>query len=101
MEETVSVRIPSDLLEDLSRLTQTAHQSRSDLLREILQIGLGTKRLQLALEAYRQRRVSLGKAHELAGVPLSIFLDELKRAGILLHSDLDELKKDLEWARRD
>ncbi|HLE48062.1 MAG TPA: UPF0175 family protein [Candidatus Thermoplasmatota archaeon] len=100
MDETVSVRLPSDLVRTLTKLADDTQESRSDVVRDALTIGLAAKRLEHALALYRARRVSLGRASKLAELPISVFLDELKRAGVLLNYDLDDLRKDLEWARR-
>lgn len=100
MEETLSVRIPVDLVQDLGRLTQSTHQTRSELLREVIAMGLGAKKLQLALAAYRTRTISLGKAAEMAGIPYPQMLEELKRAGTIVNYDLDDLRSDLAWAER-
>jgi len=57
--------------------------------------------LERALEAYRRREVSLRPASEMAGVPLTVFLDEVRRAGILRDYGARELSRDLEWAKQD
>ncbi len=52
-------------------------------------------RLLVALELYREGRVSLGKAAEVAGLSLREFLYELRVRGIPLNYDLEELEEDL------
>ncbi len=52
-------------------------------------------KLLVALELYREGRVSLGKAAELAGLGLREFLYELRTRSIPLNYDLEELKGDL------
>lgn len=99
MDESVSVRVPTDLLRDLGALSETTHQSRSDVLREVLQLGLGAKRLKLALDQFQARKVSLGRAAELAGIPLVEFLEHVKRAGLQFAYDAEDLRQDLKWAR--
>lgn len=99
MDESVSVRVPTDLLRDLGALSETTHQSRSDVLREVLQLGLGAKRLKLALDQFQDRKVSVGRAAELAGIPLVEFLEHVKRVGLQFAYDADDLRQDLKWAR--
>lgn len=100
VDETVSVRIPSDVLRDLEGLSKLAHESRSDLLRDVLHKGLERKKLEVAIGAYRSGQVSLGRAREMADVPLHQLLDEFRRAGVLQNYDLAGLRADLEWAER-
>ena len=56
-------------------------------------------RLLVALELYREGRISLGKAAEIAGLGLREFLYELRSRDIPLNYDLEELEHDLEAVR--
>ncbi len=56
-------------------------------------------RLLVALELYREGRVSLGKASELAGLSLREFLYELRSRRVSLNYDLEELEEDMETVR--
>lgn len=100
MTETVSGRIPGDLARDFDAWGKETGRSRSELLRDVVRKGLKADRLERALEAYRRREVSIGRATEMAGIPMSSFLDEMKRAGILMNYDREELARDLAWAER-
>ena len=100
MAESISGRLPPDLLRELDRLRKDTGKSRSEVLRDVVRRGVAAERLDRSLEAYRRREVSLGRASEMAGVPITGFLDELRHAGILRDYDADELKRDLAWARR-
>lgn len=52
-------------------------------------------RQMLALFLYEHKRVSLGKACELAGISYWEFTDLNRKWGILIHYSEDELKEDL------
>ena len=54
--------------------------------------GLDEKdvRLAIAVEAFRRGLVSVGKAAELAGLPLQAFIEELRRRGIPAYRYNDE-----------
>ncbi len=56
-------------------------------------------KLLIALELYREGRVSLGKAAEIAGLSLREFLYELRSRSIPLNYDLEELEQDLKIVR--
>lgn len=101
MDETVSVRIPTEMLRDLESLSGLAHESRSDVLRDVLHKGLARKRIELAILVYRAGGASLGRAREIAKVPLHQLLDEFRRAGVLRNYDLEDLRADLDWAASD
>lgn len=100
MSETVSGRLPDDLVHELDALGDLTGKSRSEMLRDVVRRGLAAERLDRALEAYRRREVSLGRASEMAALPITVFLDELRRAGILLNYTHEDLAEDLAWAKR-
>ncbi len=52
-------------------------------------------RLLAALELYREGRVSLGKAAEIAGLSIREFLYELRSRNIPLNYDVEELEEDM------
>jgi len=54
--------------------------------------GLDEKdvRLAIAVEAFRRGLVSVGRAAELAGLPLQAFIEELRRRGIPAYRYNDE-----------
>lgn len=98
MAHTVSGRLPPDLLRELDNLGKEARKTRSEVLRDVVRRGVAAERLHRALEAYRLRQVSLGRASEMAGIPVTAFIDEVRRAGILRDYHVDDLRLDLEWA---
>lgn len=100
MGETVSGRLPSHLVEALDGLAQETGKTRSEVLRDVVEQGVAAERLDRAVEAYRTGQASIGRAAEIAGLPLTRFLDELKARdlGIPLRYDLDDLDADMDWA---
>lgn len=100
MGETVSGRLPDDVVAALDELAAATGRSRSDVLRDVVRRGVAAERVAQAIEAYRQRRASLGKAARMAALPIGAFLDELRRAGILRDYDASDARDDLEWAKR-
>lgn len=52
-------------------------------------------RIDLAIGLYAERRVTLGRAAEIAGMLQAAFLRKLGELRIPMHYDLDELNEDL------
>ncbi|MGH9741024.1 MAG: UPF0175 family protein [Candidatus Acidiferrum sp.] len=65
--QTVSVKLPSALLE-------AANLEQSNLSEEAARL--------LALELYREDKLSLGRAAELCHTPLAVFLDFVAKHGV-------------------
>ncbi len=57
-------------------------------------------RIELALRLYEKGIASLGQARRIAGIPKWDFLELLAREGIPLHYDEEELREDLEVAKK-
>jgi len=57
-------------------------------------------RIELALRLYEKGIASLGQARRIAGLPKWDFLELLAKEGIQLHYSEDELKEDLEIAKK-
>lgn len=56
-------------------------------------------RTEIAIHLYEQRRLSIGKAHELAGLSLWEFRQWLGARRISPHLGMDDLEQDLETLR--
>jgi predicted HTH domain antitoxin len=96
MAETVSVRIDKPDLKEIEALSKTENKTKSFILREVLEKGIKEKKLEIALQKFRDNNVTAWKAARVAGVPLSQFLDILVHKGIDFHYGLKELKEDFE-----
>jgi predicted HTH domain antitoxin len=83
--DTVKVEVPSDLL-------KLANLEASNLSDEAVRL--------LALELFREEKVSLGRAAELSRTPLAAFMDFAAKHGVppLRHSsgDLDQERRVLD-----
>lgn len=57
-------------------------------------------RIDLAVHLYATRRLSMGKAKQLAGLDLISFQKEMAKRDVYLNYDVEELKKDIETMER-
>ena len=96
MAETVSVRIDKEELKEIDELSKIEKKSKSNVLREVLELGLKDKKLELALEKFRKNEASIGKAAKIAELPLSQFMDVLVEKKIDFHYGIKELEEDFE-----
>ena len=94
--KTISVRIPAKEYEELKHLSLDSGQGRSSVLRDVLNRGIQDKKLDLAIEKYRKREITLWKAARIAGIPLSKFLDRLDDEGLEYHYLPEEVEEEFE-----
>jgi predicted HTH domain antitoxin len=81
MNTTEHIEIPRDVLES-ARLTSAE------------------LKLELALSLYAQRRLSIGKARELAGMSLWAFRQQLAARQIPVHLDSDDIEDEIATLQR-
>ena len=96
MAETVSVRIDKEELKEINELSKLERKSKSNVLREVLEKGIMEKKLEIALEKFRNKEATAWKAARIADVPLTQFLDILVHKGIDFHYGQKELREDFE-----
>ena len=78
--EEISVKVPRDLV----RILKVKDEEVPKLVR-----------LYLAIELYRERKVSLGKAAEIAGVSKWEMMEILASKNIPIQYDVEDLEKDI------
>ena len=96
MAQTVSVRIDKEELKEIDELSKIEKKTKSNVLREVLELGLKDKKLELAIEKFRNNEATAWKAARMADIPLTQFMDILVQKGIDFHYGVKELKEDFE-----
>ena len=81
----ISVNTSEDIDKKISMLTSGYHTDRSTMIQNLIDIGVQQKMIEYALEQYDKKKVSLGKAAEIAGVSIREMLDILNEKDISLH----------------
>ena len=78
MSKTMSIRMDRNNYEFLSEITKEERSDLSKAVRELVTRG----RILLAVERYKKGEASLGKAAELAGLPLGQMMTILTEFGV-------------------
>lgn len=97
---TASVRLPRDVVEEIEKLSREEGIDKGTLIRKLISESLREYKIRKSLEAYRDGKVSLWKAAEIAGITYREALEELRKKNIPFRYDLDDLKADVEWAMK-
>jgi len=77
-------------------LQDTVAEGTPRTLREILELGIKNKRIEMALKKYQNGEATAWKAAKLAETPLTHFLDILKQRNLVFNYDIEELRKDFQ-----
>ena len=92
--EIISIRL--DKVEEFDFLSKLMKENRSELLRELVEKGRTMK----ALELYQTKKISLGLAAKVAGVPLSEFIDVLETYKIEFNIELEDAQAAMKYAQK-
>ena len=97
---TTSVRLPKDMVEEIEKLSKEEGIDKGTLIRKFIAESLREYKIKKALELYREGRISLWKAAEIAGITYREALEELKKRNIPFRYDLEDLEVDISWAMK-
>lgn len=98
--ETVTARLPRKTLKEIERLAEKEKVDRSELIRRLLDAALQERRIDEALQSYRDGKVTLWKAAEMAGFSLRAMMELTKEKKIPVPYTIEDLERDLEYAKR-
>ena len=96
MTKTMSIRMDKENYEFLNELSKAGKADLSKAVRELVHRG----RLMLAVERYRKGEASLGRAAELAGIPVGEMITILADYGIRANLDKEDYRQGLENLKR-
>lgn len=98
--KTVTARLPEETLEEIEAIAGRERIDRSELIRRLLDAALARRRIDGAVEAYREGKVTLWRASEVAGVSLREMMEIIGALKVSVSYTLDDLDRDLEYVRQ-
>ena len=97
---TTSVRLPKEIVEEIERLSREEGVDKGTLIRKLIAESLKEYKIKKALELYREGKVTLWKAAEIAGITYSEALEKLKKRNIPFKYDSEDLEVDIAWTMK-
>jgi len=91
MTKTMSIRMDRENYEFLNAISREEQSDLSKAVRELVTRG----RVLLAIEKYRKGEASLGKAAEVAGVPVGQMMTLLGEFGVRARIDQEDYRQSL------
>lgn len=98
MYENIGTRIPKGLVKDIKYLSEESQVDKSKVVRDLLTVAVKEKLIELALKKYTEKKISIGKAAELAKLPLSDFMKIAAEKKISINYSLSSLEADFKKA---
>lgn len=87
--KVTTIRLPDETIDEITELTGTLSKERSELIREVIQIGVTEVKIRHGIEEYQKGRISLGKLSEYTGLGYRETQLELKKRGITQRTSED------------
>ena len=98
MYENIAARIPESVVKDINYVAMEEKTDKSKVIRELISNAVKEKLIELALEKYTKRQVSLGRAAELAKIPLADFMLKASERRIPMNYSPESLEMDFKAA---
>ena len=98
MYKNIGTRVPGELAKDIETVAKEERTDKSKVVRELLTAAVRLKLIELALDKYSKREISLGRATELARVSLSDFMKIAAEKRITMNYSLELLEEDFKAA---
>ena len=86
MSNVMTVRLPKEDLEAVEQISIKNKKDKSTTVRELVELG----KIYFAIMQYRENKISIGKAAELAGLTISEMVDLLSKLGIESNIELED-----------
>jgi predicted HTH domain antitoxin len=86
MSNIMTVRLPKEDLEAVEQISIKNKKDKSTTVRELVELG----KIYFAITQYRESKISIGKAAEIAGVTISEMIDLLSKLGIESNIQLED-----------
>ncbi len=100
VQNPISIRLTEEIERKLEKLMNLEKTEKSTLMRRILTTGIDEELKKCALELFRDKKVSLAKAAEIADISLREMMDLIKEEGLSLHITVEDIREDFEAAMK-
>ncbi len=94
--ETVTTRVPEDILQEIKRIEREEKADRAEVVRRLLADAIKRWRVRRALEMLRDGEASIRSAAKSASLSYVQMMEEMERAGISVDYRSSDLREDLE-----
>ncbi|NOR49345.1 MAG: hypothetical protein GQ533_15090 [Methanosarcinaceae archaeon] len=92
----ISITPSKDIEKKIDLLASEFHLDKAAVVNDLIDIGAQQKLIDFALDKYTKKKVSLGKAAEIAGISIREMLDTLNEKEIPLHISKKSILSDFE-----
>ena len=96
MTITISTRLQKKEAREIEKFAKEEDLDKSTFVKRLINRSLQEYKAEHAFKLYKEGKVSLGKAAELAGKSLWDMIELMKKYDVYLNYNIDDLKDDLQ-----
>jgi len=100
-QEHITARVPEDIYREIERVQDEEKTDKSTTIKKLLEDGIENWKISNAIEKYQNGEASMGKAAELADVPVWEFMKILEERGIEPNYTDEEFEHDIALANEE
>ena len=94
LENVMTVRLPKDDLKIIEEISLKEKKDKSTTVRDLVELG----KIYFAITEYKENKISIGKAAEIAGLSISEIMDLLTKLGMQSNLDLADYLESQKFA---
>ena len=95
LESVMTVRLPQEDLRIIGEISKKQKKDKSTIVRELVELG----KIYFAITQYQENKISIGRASEIAGLPISEMMDLISKAGIKSKLDIEDYLEGQQFAK--
>lgn len=98
--KAATARLPEEMLKEIEELAKEEQVDRSELIRRLIASALKQRKIERAIQAYKNGKMTLWRAAELAGLSLRQMMEAAREAKAVVAYSLEDLERDLAHVRK-
>ena len=95
LESVMTVRLPQEDLRIIGEISKKQKKDKSTTVRELVELG----KIYFAITQYQENKISIGRASEIAGLPISEMMDLLSKVGIKNKLEIEDYLEGQQFAK--
>ena len=96
MQNVMTIRLPQEDLKAIEEISDKQKKDKSTIVRDLVELG----KIYFAITEYKENKISIGKAAEIAGLSISEIMDLLSGLGIKSNLDLTDYLESQKFAEK-
>lgn len=100
MGATITTRVPDDIEKKIENISRIEHLDKSTVVRRLLCDAIQEWMIEHALAQYKDGKITIGRAANIAGIPLREMIAIASKKGIPFQYGLDDLEEDFRAAEK-